>query len=456
MNNPLLSVDSYKLSHYKQYPPNTNHIYSYIEARSGTDEIVVYGINEFIQQINQGLTYGNVSDLEVLAKDHGVPFNTGGWEALLEKYQYTHQFPLLIRGVLEGSVVKVGTPVLTIVNTDPEFPWLTSFFETLALRCVWYPSTVATISRECKKVIAKGLMETGDPMTIDFKLHDFGARGASSGETAAFGGAGHLINFLGTDNIEAVRYVSENHTCSSIPGLSIPATEHSTVTSWGRSHEKDMYEAFIVNNLGEGKIAACVSDSYNIWEALEMWKSLEPLILKTGGTLVIRPDSGDPVETPVAVVDHLLKLFGYTLNSKGYKVLPDHIRVIQGDGIDKVSIGEIIGKLTDLGISTDNIAFGMGGGLLQHCDRDTYGWAMKCSAAHVDGEWIDVYKDPIAGGKTSKRGLVYSEGVLENSKVFYNTPVSLATTNWRTYYDGESDYARPSDSWDTIKQRAEV
>lgn len=461
MNNPLLMTDSYKISHFKQYPAGTEHVYSYIEARKGDTPVVVFGINEFICKIWQELTEHNVSLLEELAEEHGVPFNTEGFDRLLEKHGVPGEFPLLIRGLPEGTVVQPGVPIATIVNTDPEFPWLTSFFETLFLRCVWYPSTVASISRAAKVVIKEGLEKSGDPELLPFKLHDFGARGVSSGESAAIGGAAHLINFSGTDTMEAIHYVRHNHN-EPMAGFSIPATEHSTVTSWGREHERDMYEEFIRSNLGEGKIAACVSDSYNIYNACDMWKTLEPLILETGGTIVIRPDSGDPVTTPVQVIEYLMDIFGYTNNAKGYRVLPDHVRVIQGDGITLESLGQIIDLCTSdtHRISLDNLAFGMGGGLLQHCDRDTYGFAMKCSAAKVDGEWRDVYKDPLGGGKTSKRGLVDTKGGKPIVHCYYNADDVIfgldTRTDFVTYYNGTSDFSRAADDWETIKGRAEV
>lgn len=456
MSNPLLSVDSYKLSHFNQYPIGTEHIYSYGVPRKGLGKIVITGINEFVQQINCGLTENNVEELKELASRHGVPWNTQGWEALVSKYGEDAQFPILVRGVPEGSLVDSGTPVFTVVNTDPEFPWLTSFFETLALRCVWYPSTVATISRNAKRIIKAGMEKTGADMTgLPFKLHDFGARGVSSGESAMFGGAGHLINFMGTDTIEALEYVMVNYNAD-MPGFSIAATEHSTVTSWGREGEFDMYRTFIQNNLGEGKIAACVIDSYDDDEAVKMFYTLDEYIKAAGGTLVLRPDSGCPIETPIKIIKAMMDLWGYDVTSEGYKVLPARVRVLQGDGITLTSLQAIVDRLIEENISLDNIAFGMGGGLLQHCDRDTYGWAMKASAACVAGQWRDVYKDPKAGGKTSLRGLVYSHGTMSEEQAFNVTTAGLSTMNWVTYYHGERCYVRPADSWEDIKQRAEV
>jgi nicotinamide phosphoribosyltransferase len=187
---------------------------------------------------------------------------------------------------------------------------------------------------------------------------------------------------------------------------------------------------------------------------------LEPVLLEVGGTLVIRPDSGDPVLTPVKVIEDLMQLFGSTVNDKGYRVLPAHIRVIQGDGVDEESIVRIMQRMVDRKLSIDNIAFGMGGGLLQKVDRDTLGWAMKCSAARVNGVWRDVWKDPIGGGKTSKRGLVYSNGQLsyeDTRSQLYLTKGSYHVDNeiWTCYYDTEV-FIRPRDSWETVKKRASI
>ena len=457
-SNPLIKTDSYKLSHFSQYPEGIEHVYSYIEARKGSYPVVVMGIHEFVDQIIGGLTDENVSELQEIAREHGVPFNASGWQSLLCKYgDGISGFPVKVYGVPEGTVVNPSTPVATIVNTDPEFPWLTSFFETLFLRCVWYPSTIASRSRYVKTRISEFMERTGaDMSTLPFKLVDFAARGVSSGDSSAYGGAGHLTQFQSTDNLEAIKYVKDNYE-GVMAGFSIAATEHSTVTSWGREHEKDMFEKFIRVNLGEGKTGACVSDSYHIYEALKIWKELEPVLLEVGGTLVVRPDSGDPVLTPVKVISDLMDYFGYTVNAKGFKVLPDHIRVIQGDGVDENSIVRIMQRMVDNKFSIDNIAFGMGGGLLQKVDRDTLGWAMKCSAARVNGVWRDVWKDPIGGGKTSKRGLVTAVNAIpyKHSDYVVDNDYQIKQGPWVTYYNGDANI-RPRDSWETVKQRASI
>lgn len=248
-----------------------------------------------------------------------------------------------------------------------------------------------------------------------FKLHDFGGRGVTCKEQAQLGGAAHLLSFLGSDTVEGVRMANHYYDCD-MAGFSIPASEHSTVTIWGRDKEYDMFEHHIGLYLverkvpeGMPKLAACVSDTYNVFEATEAWSTgkLKKMIKKSGGTLVIRPDSGIPTEVLTKIFAILEKNLAneITVNSKGYKVLPYWIRVIQGDGIDIRSMEVINSCIASLGWSTENIGYGSGGGLLQKVNRDTQKWAFKLCAAMVDGEWRDVIKDPITDpGKKSKAG----------------------------------------------------
>ena len=189
-------------------------------------------------------------------------------------------------------------------------------------------------------------------------------------------------------------------------GYSIPAAEHSTITSWGREREVDAYRNMLRQFGRPGAIVAVVSDSYDIYRAIsEHWgTTLRDEVIASGATLVIRPDSGDPVEVVAESLRRLDEAFGHTINGKGYRVL-NHVRVIQGDGINPDTIRAILQRITNDGYAADNVAFGMGGALLQRLDRDTQKFALKCSAARIDGEWIDVYKDPVTdAGKTSKRG----------------------------------------------------
>lgn len=399
----FFDTDSYKVSQFRQYPTGATKAMSYIEARKG-DETLWFGLQYIISKLEVP-TIQEVELAKEFADAHFGPgiFNYEGWKSLAEM----GYFPLKIKSAPEGMVIKTRNVLATVENTHPDFVWLVSWFETQLLR-VWYPTTVATNSYKIKKLIHEYLVKNGTPESIGFKLHDFGSRGASSSESAGIGGAAHLVNFMGTDTLAGYMTAHKvyNGDLSSL-GFSIPASEHSTITSWGRAFETEAFRNMINQFGGEGKLYACVSDSFDIWEAMQKWKDLEPLILEKGGTLVIRPDSGDPVDTPFRVVLRALTLFGYSINDAGYKVLPDHIRVIQGDGIEYDTILKILSKLDNAGISSDNIAFGMGGALLQAPNRDDLGFAMKMSGIVIDGEERDVFKDPITDpGKVSKKGFL--------------------------------------------------
>jgi nicotinamide phosphoribosyltransferase len=264
---------------------------------------------------------------------------------------------------------------------------------------------VATQSREMKRIWHEYLVRTGDASLIGFKLHDFGYRGSTSDESAALGGAAHLVNFTGTDNLAgcdlAMRYYA-----AKMPGFSIPAAEHSTITAWGRERELEAY-ANMLRAYPDSPLVAVVSDSYDIFNAVsELWgKRLHEAVMARRGTVVIRPDSGKPDEVVVSVLRRLAAAFGARVNDKGYKVLDDHVRVIQGDGIDYHTMRTILEAMAADGWSADNLAMGSGGGLLQKVDRDTQRFAFKCSAVRIGDTWHPVSKAPITDpGKISKAG----------------------------------------------------
>jgi nicotinamide phosphoribosyltransferase len=405
--NLILNTDSYKVSMFKQYPADTTGVYSYIESRGGRyDRTVFFGLQAFIKEyLLEPITQSDIDIADEILTAHGEPFNRAGWQYILDKHR--GYLPVVIRAVPEGTVVPVKNVLATIENTDPECFWLTTWLETALLRAVWYGTTVATQSYTIKQVILDYLERTGDPTNIDFKLHDFGARGVSSMESAGIGGAAHLVNFMGTDTISGVLFVREYYN-GGIAGFSIPAAEHSTITSWGRDNEVKAYENMLTQFARPGAIVAVVSDSYDIYNAAsKLWgEDLRQRVVDSGATIVIRPDSGDPVEVNRRLVEILGEKFGYTTNAKGFKVL-NNVRLIQGDGINELTVRSILGAFMAMGWSADNIAFGMGGALLQIVDRDTQKFAMKCSAAEVNGKWIDVVKDPVTDpGKKSKAGRV--------------------------------------------------
>lgn len=416
-DNIILATDSYKVSHYRQYPPETEYVYSYFESRGGKfKDICFFGLQYFVKRYLAGVvvTQDKIDEAEIMVNAHMGPghFNKAGWEYILK--ECGGRLPIEIKAIPEGTPVPAKCALMTVVNTDPKCYWLTNYLETLLVQ-VWYPMTVATNSREHKKIIASYFDKTGcsrdpDASAFNFKLHDFGYRGVSSVESAALGGAAHLCNFNGTDTMAGIQlikaYYNELDGNFVMPGFSIPAAEHSTITSWGRENEtaalKNMLEQYPTG------LVAVVSDSYNIYDTCEnKWgKELKSLIENRDGTLVVRPDSGEPKIIVVEVLELLGKQFGTTKNDKGFKMLPACIRVIQGDGISYETLGEILDNMVKNDWAADNLVFGSGGALLQKLNRDTQKCAFKCSeVTKTGGETTLVYKDPITDkGKKSKMG----------------------------------------------------
>ena len=403
--NLILKTDSYKLSHFKQYPPKTTKVFSYLESRGGKyPATIMFGLQYYLKEyLTKPITQKNIEEADSLAKEHGVPFNREGWQHILDEHQ--GKLPLRIRAVPEGMLIPTSNVLMTIENTDPKCFWLTNYVETLLLK-IWYPITVATTSFYIKKLIKNNLEASADNLDgLDFKLHDFGYRGVSSEESAAIGAAAHLINFKGTDTIAGIEFLRKYYSAP-VAGFSIPASEHSTITSWGEDGELEAYENML-DQYKDSPIVACVSDSYNIYEACRMWGKLKDKIIKNNQTLVVRPDSGDPVEVILGCLAILNEEFGSTINTKGYKLLKN-VRIIWGDGINgSGEITKILYKMQEAGYSADNIAFGMGGGLLQKLDRDTQKFAIKCSAVIIDGKVREVFKNPSTDpGKRSKKGFL--------------------------------------------------
>lgn len=407
MINPILNTDSYKLSHFLQYPPDTEYLSCYIESRGGDfSQSVFFGLQMFLKKyLCNPITQSHIDEAEEIAKLHGLPFNKEGWQYILRAHQGF--FPIEIEAAPEGSLVPIHNVLLQVVNTDPQCAWLASYVETMLLRAIWYPTSVATLSQGCYKVIRDYLSLTADNCDgLPFMLHDFGPRGASSEETAAIGGLAHLVNFMGTDNLSAIM-AARRYYHSEMAGYSIPAAEHSTVITWGREREREAYENMLSQFGGKYSTMAVVSDSYDLWNAIDhIWgEELKQAIQISGSTLVIRPDSGTPIEIVPQALEKLMQTFGFTLNTKGYRVLPPYIRLIQGDGVNAQSIKDILEVLKNASISAENIVFGIGGELLQKINRDTQKFAMKVSAIYRNNEWHGVNKDPITDpGKRSKKG----------------------------------------------------
>lgn len=425
----LLLTDSYKHTHPSLYPPGMTSMYSYMESRGGEfNRVRFFGLQYILKKYLQTpMEVDEFEEITEMLKSH-----LGLWHKDLEALYYIYlqhgKLPVHIKAVPEGSLVPTGIPLITVESTDKRFPWVTNFIESLLLQ-VWYPTTVATISYSIKQIILEALKKSGTPEDIDFKLHDFGFRGVSSVESASIGGAAHLTNFKGTDTLVALKLIKDYYG-GKVEGFSIPATEHSTITAWGKEHEVDAYRNFL-QQFPSGTIA-CVSDSFDIFSACsDLWgDALRANVLDRKGTLVIRPDSGNPLSVLPDILNRLALAFGFSHNALGYKVLNPKVRIIQGDGVSLEAIKKCYQVLHEGNWSSDNIAFGMGGKLLQGCNRDTQKFAFKCSSVTVAGTERDVFKDPVTDpGKASKSGRF--------KVVQYMPPDGSYDSIWRVIKPGE-------------------
>lgn len=474
----VYDTDSYKNTQDRQYPPGTQETFAYIESRGGLfANTVFFGLQYYIKEfLLEPTTHKDVDRAEPMWTAHMGSFNKG-WRRLVDKHGGF--FPVRIRALPEGIVVPTRTPLVTVQSLDKEMFWNTNWLETSLMRNVWPGTDVATISYNGKKIIKDALDKSADDTgaEISFKLHDFGGRGVSSQESAMIGGAAHLINFMGTDTFVSIPFLEDYYNQDAVkntPGFSINAMEHSTVTSWGKEREVDAYRNMLRNCSKPGVPIAFVSDSYDLWNAIDnLWgKQLKPEVIKSGATVVIRPDSGDPPTVVLKSLQLLDKHFGHTINSKQFKVL-NNVRVIQGDGINLATIKKILDLMLENGYSASNVAFGMGGALLQQHNRDTQKFAMKCSHIYrsvdgteteyskiykKDGEElvsVDVYKDPITDpGKRSKGGrldVIYEDGQyktvrLEDGQIAHDKSVM------RTVY--EAGQLLVDDTFTNIRKRA--
>ena len=412
-NNLLLNTDSYKIgAHWNMFPAGTEIAYSYFEARAGAkwDNVTFFGLQAAIKRhlVGQVVTQEKIDRAALLCKKHlgsDTAFNRDGWEAILQ--EYGGKLPIIIHALPEGMTVPVSNVLMTIQNVGGErFRWLTGYLETLLTNYMWYGSTVATQSREAKKAVKHFLDRNSDNFLLDFFIHDFGARSVSVPEQAALGGAAHLISFKGTDTIVSLEFASEFYNADlDTLAFSVPASEHQIMGALGRDGETAVVADLLVKY--PTGILSLVGDTYNIYDFAGKicGETFKEQILARDGVLVIRPDSGDPEEVMLKLCNILWDKFGGKVNSKGYRVINPKVRLLWGDGINIQGVKNVLGVLAVNGWASENVAcFGIGSNLLQKVNRDDLRFAFKCCAQFRDGKWNDIFKDPVDGGKKSKRG----------------------------------------------------
>lgn len=406
LDNLIINTDNYKHCHYPLYPPGTEYVSSYIESRGGEFPVTMFvGLQAFLREyLMRPITLDDIDEAEFVVREQGMHFNRNNWLGILN--DHGGFLPVEIEAVPEGIVLPSRNVLVQVINTDPKYYWATSFFETALLRAVWYPTTIGTVSWMCKQVIREALARTSDhPELLRFMLHDYGARGVSSQQSAALGGLAHLVNFNQSDTVPGILAAKRYYNAGKVSN-SGPNSEHAGFCAWGQDNEVDAIRNMLETFAPEG-CALVLTDTYDHENCVKniLGGELKDLVRNFPGLVGARPDSGDPVQVTADTTEWLMDAFGYEVNSKGFKVLPPFIRVVQGDGITFTSLREIYMELERRGLAADNAVFGMGGGLLQHWNRDTNNFGQKASAVFVDGEWRDIAKTPTgAAFKVSKKG----------------------------------------------------
>jgi len=446
---PLNAIDFYKADHRSQYPEGTEYVYSNFTPRSShlannqvlndfDDKVVFAGLQGFLRWFmvdtwNEG--FFNKPKEEVVAHyKHRMDTSLGEGAISMQHIEDLHDLgylPLHIKAVPEGSRVNIRVPMLTIINTIPEFFWLVNYFESVLSSDLWKTCTTATVAFEYRRLLDLFTERTG--ANKDFTVlqgHDFSSRGMSGIHDASASGIGHLLSFIGTDSVAAIDYAEEYYhaDASKAPvGVSVPATEHSVMCMGGEDDEVETFRRLITELYPTG-IISIVSDTWDFWKVLtEFTVELKQEILARQpnaiglNKVVFRPDSGNPVHIIVGDVDAipgtpehkgavecLWDVFGGTTNDKGYRTLDQHVGLIYGDSITIKRARQILHGLERKGFTSDNIVFGIGSYTYQFLTRDTFGFAMKATWGQINGEAKEIFKDPKTGNgiKKSAKGLL--------------------------------------------------
>jgi nicotinamide phosphoribosyltransferase len=435
--NPLLLTDGYKTGHHQQYPKGTTLVYSNFTPRSnkyapkGCDKVVSFGQQMVMKQIHEAFQneFFNKPKDEVcqeMKRELSMYLNTDYDVSHFEALHDLGYLPISVKTITEGTLVPIKVPVLTIYNTHPDFYWVTNYLETILSNLLWKPMTSATIAYQYRKVLTKWQEKTDKEKSwfIDWQGHDFSMRGMDSVEAVISSGVAHLTSFMGSDSLPAIYgarkyYGAEGAVCGSVN-----ATEHSVMCAGGKEDEVETFRR-LLDTYPSG-ILSVVSDTWNLWQVCTKHVvTLKEEIMARDGKLVIRPDSGDPVDIlcgklgpswtlinrkpeDTGVIELLWDVFGGTINEQGYKVLDPHIGAIYGDSITIDRADEICKRLEAKGFASTNVVLGIGSFTYQYNTRDTFGFAMKATYVEVNGEGREIFKDPITddGTKKSATGLL--------------------------------------------------
>lgn len=454
--NPLNAIDFYKADHRRQYPVGTEYVYANFTPRSSRlakmlpdfdDKIVFFGLQGFIKHFlietwNEG--FFNQPKAKVVAAYKRRMDNSLGEGAVpVEHIEALHDLgylPLKIKALTEGSRVNIKVPVLTIINTDPNFFWLTNYIETVLSAELWKSCTTATIAYEYKRLLTQYAEKTGAALDfVPVQGHDFSSRGMSGIYDAAQSGVGHLTSFIGTDSVASIDYAEEYYNATGVVGVSVPATEHSVMCMGSEDSEIETFRRLICELYPSG-VVSIVSDTWDFWRVItEFSVELKAEILNRQpnvlglAKVVFRPDSGDPVKIicgdPDAEMDSpaykgavqcLWEIFGGTETTQGYKVLNERVGLIYGDSITLERAQNILKGLVAKGFASNNLVFGIGSYTYNYLTRDTFGFAVKATWGQVNGVGRDLFKDPAtdSGVKKSAKGLLRIEQTENGFELF--------------------------------------
>ena len=445
--NPLLLTDGYKTGHHQQYPKGTTLVYSNFTPRSlkhapkHCNEIVSFGQQMVMKIIHESFDrdfFSRPKDevCSEMKRELSMYLNTDYDVSHFEALWDLQYLPIKVKAIEEGTVVSPKIPVLTIYNTVPEFYWITNYLETIISNLLWKPMTSATIAHNYRKVLTSWQEKTDAEKSwfIDWQGHDFSMRGMDSIDATVSSGIGHLTSFSGSDSLPAIYGARKYYGETGFIAGSVNATEHSVMCAGGKEDEIDTFRR-LLDTYPTG-ILSVVSDTWDLWKVCtEHIVTLKEEILSRDGKLVIRPDSGDPVdilcgnpnvnlvvgkEYPAeykGVIELLWDVFGGTINEQGYKVLDSHIGAIYGDSITIYRADEICRRLEAKGFASTNVVLGIGSFTYQYNTRDTFGFAMKATYVEVNKpkfagdfnpEGREIFKDPITddGTKKSATGLL--------------------------------------------------
>ena len=454
--NPLFLTDGYKTGHHQQYPKGTTLVYSNFTPRSnkyapkGCDQLVSFGQQMVIKQIHEAFDkdfFSKPKD-EVcgeMKRELSMYLNTDYDVSHFEALHDLGYLPIVVKTIEEGSLVPMRVPVLTIYNTHPDFYWITNYLETVISNLLWKPMTSATIARAYRTLFTSWQEKTDAEKSwfVDWQAHDFSMRGLDSIDATISSGLGHLTSFSGSDSLPAIFGARKFYNEEGFVAGSVNATEHSVMCAGSKEDEVGTFRN-LMETYPTG-ILSIVSDTWDLWKVCtEHIVTLKEEILARDGKVVIRPDSGDPVDiicglqTPMSeyglkdakykgVIELLWDVFGGTINEQGYKVLDSHIGAIYGDSITLDRAEQIFQRLEAKGFASTNIVLGVGSFTYQFNTRDTFGFAMKATYVEVKHpaesgspaytiEGREIFKDPITddGVKKSAKGLLHVTKSNEN------------------------------------------